>query len=229
MFYLMRNNMQYFITGVDTDIGKTFVTKGLALAFEKNGNKVGVFKPLQSSAIKTKDGYIAPDLKAVKVLCPNINTMCSYLLEGDVSPALAASLAGITIEIDKIKDDFISFSSQNEITLVEGAGGILAPATDNMLCADLIKALNIPIVIVTVPFLGRLNHTLLTIHYAKTNGITIKGIIINKVPNSTDDLATKNFIDELKRYTDVEILGEVHQIEQSQIQFEFAKIIKAFS
>ena len=221
--------MEYFITGVDTDIGKTFVTKGLALALEKTGKKVGVFKPLQSSAIKTVNGYIAPDLKAVKDLSSNINTMCSYLFEGDVSPALAARLAGVKINVEKIKEDFLSFKEKNEITLVEGAGGILAPATDNMLCADLIKELNIPIIIVTVPFLGRLNHTLLTISYAKNNGIDIKGIIINKVQTNSNDLATKNFIDELKRYTDVKILGEIHQIETSEIELEFSKITEAFS
>lgn len=221
--------MEYFITGVDTDIGKTFVTKGLALALEKTGKKVGVFKPLQSSAIKTVNGYIAPDLKAVKDLSSNINTMCSYLFEGDVSPALAARLAGVKINVEKIKEDFSSFKEKNEITLVEGAGGILAPATDNMLCADLIKELNIPIIIVTVPFLGRLNHTLLTISYAKNNGIDVKGIIINKVQTNSNDLATKNFIDELKRYTDVKILGEIHQIETSEIELEFSKITEAFS
>lgn len=221
--------MEYFVTGVDTDIGKTFVTKGLALALEKTGKKVGVFKPLQSSAIKTVNGYIAPDLKAVKDLSSNINTMCSYLFEGDVSPALAARLAGVKIDIEKIKSDFLSFKEKNEITLVEGAGGLLAPATDNMLCADLIKELNIPIIIVTVPFLGRLNHTLLTISYAKNNGLDIKGIIINKVQTNSNDLATKNFIDELKRYTDVKILGEIHQIETSEIELEFSKITEAFS
>lgn len=221
--------MEYFVTGVDTDIGKTFVTKGLALALERTGKRVGVFKPLQSSAIKTVNGYISPDLKAVKDLSSSINTMCSYLFEGDVSPALAARLAGVKINVEKIKEDFLSFKEKNEITLVEGAGGILAPATDNMLCADLIKELNIPIIIVTVPFLGRLNHTLLTISYAKNNGIDIKGIIINKVQTNSNDLATKNFIDELKRYTDVKILGEIHQIETSEIELEFSKITEAFS
>ncbi len=219
--------MHYFITGVDTDIGKTFVTKGLALAFENNGKKVGVFKPLQSSAIKTAEGFIAPDLKAIKDLSSTINTKCSYLLEGDVSPALAARLAGVEIDIQKIKSDFADFSKENEITLVEGAGGILAPATDNMLCADLIKELNIPIIIVTVPFLGRLNHTLLTIHYAKTMGIKIAGIIVNKAPNKTNDLASQNFIDELKRYTDVPILAEVKDIQiqtKEEIIAEFSKI-----
>ncbi len=220
--------MQYFITGVDTDIGKTFVTKGLALAFESKGKKVGVFKPLQSSAIKTKDGFIAPDLKAINDLSSTINTKCSYLLEGDVSPALAARLAGVELDIQKIKSDFISFSKENEITLVEGAGGILAPATDSMLCADLIKELNIPIIIVTAPFLGRLNHTLLTIHYAKTMGIRITGIIVNKVPDNAKDLASNNFIDELKRYTDVPILAEVKDLQnqtRDEIISEFSQII----
>ncbi len=216
--------MEYFITGIDTDIGKTFITKGLALTFEQKGKKVGVFKPLQSGAIKSENGFLAPDLEAIKAVSKNINTKCSYLLEGEVSPALAARMAGINIDIEKIKNDFQKFSNENEITLVEGAGGILAPATDTMLCADLIKALNIPIIIVTVPFLGRLNHTLLTIHYAKINNIPIKGIIVNKVPETTIDLATKNFIDELNRYTNVEILGQIREINNFNIFEEFNKL-----
>ena len=216
--------MEYFVTGIDTDIGKTFVTKGLALILEQRGSKVGVFKPLQSSAIKTEAGLLAPDLEAIKELSNTIKTKCSYLLKGDVSPALAARLSGINIDIKKIKNDFEAFKKENEITLVEGAGGILAPATDSLLCADLIKELNIPIIIVTVPFLGRLNHTLLTIHYAKTNNIPIKGIIINKIPTQTNNLATQNFIDELKRYTDVEILGTIKEINNKDIFEEFKKI-----
>ena len=204
--------MEYFITGTDTDIGKTFITKGLALYFESIGKSVGVFKPLQSSAIKIENEFIAPDLYEIEKLSKNIKTKCSYLLEGDVSPALAARLSGINIDINKIKKDFNNFKNENEITLVEGAGGLLAPATDTMLCADLIKELNIPIIIVTTPFLGRLNHTLLTIHYAKTNNIKIEGIIINKIPKNTQSEATKNFIDELKRYTDVKILGEIKEL-----------------
>ncbi len=218
--------MEYFITGIDTDIGKTYVTKGLALAFEQSGRQTGVFKPLQSGAIKTNNGFLAPDLEAVKEVSKNINTKCSYLLEGEVSPALAARLCGVKVDINKIKSDFNGFKKENEITLVEGAGGLLAPAVDNMLCADLIKELDIPIIIVTVPFLGRLNHTLLTIHYAKTNNIRIKGIIINKVPEKTDDLAVKNFIDELKMYTDVQILGTLKDSDINNNQEEFKEITK---
>ncbi len=220
--------MEYFITGVDTDIGKTFITRGLALASEQKGKKAGVFKPLQSGAIKSENGFLAPDLEAVKKLSNTINTKCSYLLEGEVSPALAARLAGIKIDIEKIKSDFNGFKQENDITLVEGAGGLLAPAADNMLCADLIKELQIPVIIVTVPFLGRLNHTLLTIHYAKTNNIKIKGIIINKVQQDTRDLASKNFIKELMMYTDTPILGTVNELngaDKQKITEEFLKFV----
>lgn len=218
--------MEYFITGIDTDIGKTFITKGLALVMENKRKKVGVFKPLQSGAIKKNNELLAPDLEAIKEYSSKIKTKCSYLLEGEVSPALAARLSGIKIDINKIKTDFINFSKQNDVTLIEGAGGILAPISDNMLCSDLIKLLDIPIIIVTVPFLGRLNHTLLTINYAKTNGIKIKGIIVNKIPKETNNIATKNFIEELKMYTDVEILGQIHEIEDnySMIIHNFNKI-----
>ena len=223
--------MEYFITGIDTDIGKTFVTRGLALAFEKSGKQTGVFKPLQSGAIIKGTEKLAPDLEAIKQYSTSINTFCSYLLEGEVSPALAARMAGITIDIEKIKKDFKTFSSLNDITFVEGAGGLLAPATDDMLCADLIKALNIPIIIVTVPFLGRLNHTLLTIHYAKTNNIPIKGIIINKIPMTSNDDATIHFKEELKMYTDIPILGCIQETKtpaKDTIIEMFDKTIKMF-
>ncbi len=219
--------MEYFITGIDTGIGKTFVTKGLALSAEKSGLKTGVFKPLQSGAFKVGDKLIAPDIQSVKELSPNINTKCSYILEGEISPALAARLAGISVDTDKIKSDFIQFASENDITFVEGAGGILAPVTDSLLCADLIKILDIPIIIVTVPFLGRLNHTLLTVSYAKSKGIDIKGIIINKYDETTKDLASVNFAKELKLYTDVEILGVVKDLKHSDtnnILSEFNRI-----
>ncbi len=216
--------MEYFITGVDTDIGKTFVTKGLALVSEYKGKITGVYKPLQSGAIKTEKGILAPDLEEIKKASKTINTKCTYLFEGEVSPALAARLAGIKIDTDKIKTDFNEFKKKNDITFVEGAGGILAPAADNMLFADLIKLLNIPVIIVTVPFLGRLNHTLLTIHYAKTNNIPVKGIIINRMPVKTDNLATGNFIQELKIYTDIPVLGIIKEMNTNTKE----EIIKEF-
>lgn len=220
--------MEYFITGIDTNIGKTFVTKNLAYAFFKLKMKIGVYKPLQSGAVKTHSGYIAPDIEEVKAMSKEINTKYSYLLNGEVSPALAAKLMGINIDLEKIKSDFKNFKSENDVTLVEGAGGILAPACNNMLFSDLIKELNIPIIIVTNPFLGRLNHTLLTIYYAEQNEIPIKGLIINRIPENTNDKASINFINELKLYTNTPILGEIKELTNNKplIENEFYNLAK---
>lgn len=201
--------MEYFITGIDTDIGKTFTVKVLAAVSLRRGFKTGVYKPLQSGALKTLSGLKAPDIEAVKAVSDDIKTKCSYLLEGETSPALAARLAGVKIDINKIKTDFKEFAALNDVTFVEGAGGILAPVSDNLLCADLIKELDIPVIIVAAPFLGRLNHTLLTIQCAKNNNLKIEGLIINKIPEKTDDTAQNNFIGELKMYTDVPIIGKI--------------------
>ncbi len=217
--------MEYFITGIDTDIGKTFITKGLACACERQNKRAGVFKPLQSGAIRTKNGLKAPDIEAVKELSSTVKTKCSYLFEGEVSPALAARMAGVSVDIEKIKSDFEIFKKENDFTFVEGAGGIMAPASDNMLCADIIKILNIPVIIVTIPFLGRLNHTLLTIHYAKANNLNIKGIIVNKTPLITEDTASNNFIEELKMYSNTDIIGIVHY-NSLNIEAEFDNLYK---
>ena len=216
--------ISYFITGTDTDIGKTFVTGGLALSCVKKGYKTGVFKPLQSGAIETAQGLLAPDIEAIKKLSNKIKCKYSYLLAGEVSPALAANLAGIKISADKIKKDFINFGKNLDITLVEGAGGLCAPAAENLLMCDLIKLLNIPAIIVTGAYLGSINHTLLSIKLLQSQNIPIKGIIINNYPSKTNDIAILNFEKELKSFTDTEILGIIEK--QEDITAE--KLIKIF-
>lgn len=206
--------IKLFITGTDTDIGKTFVTSSLALTFQSMGYKTGVFKPLQSGAIATPNGFVAPDIESVKKLSSEIKTKYSYLLEGEVSPALAAKLSGVEISIDKIKNDLEEFSKNLDIVLVEGAGGLCAPATENVLMADLIKVLNIPAVLVTGAYLGSINHTLLSIKYMEALNLSIKGIIINNYPKNTEDVAVKNMTKELKNFTSVDILEVIERQEK---------------
>ena len=216
--------ISYFITGTDTDIGKTFVTGGLALSFVSKGYKTGVFKPLQSGAIETSHGLLAPDIEAIKKLSDKIQCKYSFLLKGEVSPALAANLAGIKISADKIKQDFDDFSKIFDITLVEGADGLCAPAAENLLMCDLIKMLDIPTILVTGAYLGSINHTLLSIKYLQSQNIPIKGIIINNFPAKTNDIAILNLEKELKNYTNVEILGII----EKQENFTEEKLIDIF-
>ncbi|MBQ8848636.1 MAG: dethiobiotin synthase [Candidatus Gastranaerophilales bacterium] len=204
-------NNSLFITGCDTDIGKTFVSIGLCLALEKENKNVGYFKPFQSGAIEKDDKLLAPDIEELKKYSSSIKTKYSYLLKGEVSPYLASNINNIKIDISKIKNDLETFKSQNDFTIIEGAGGLYCPAFKGMLFCDIIKSLEQEIIIVTTPNLGRINHTLMTIDCAKKNNIKIKGLIINKMPFEKT-LSQENFIKELTDFCDEKILGIIPDI-----------------
>ena len=200
---------KYFITGTDTDIGKTFVSLGLCKSLKEKNINVGYFKPLQSGAYLENDILKAPDIEELKKYI-SIPMGYSYLLKGEVSPYLASKLAKIKIDINKIKTDIEEFSKTQDITIIEGAGGLYCPCAENKTFADLIKELNIPVIIVTTPTLGRLNHILMTLECAKIKGIEIKGIIINKMPKKPN-LSEKHFIEELKDFSKTDILSIISE------------------
>lgn len=211
---------QYFITGVDTDIGKTFVSLGLCKSLKEKNINVGYFKPLQSGAYIEENIAKAPDIEELKKYI-TIPFGYSYLLKGEVSPYLASKLNNIHIDTEKIKQDIVNFSSSLDVAIIEGAGGLLCPFCDNMTFADFISELNIETIIVTTPSLGRLNHTLMTIECAKMRNIKIKGIIINKYPKYPN-ISELHFLKELKDYTDIDILGLIPEISNKN------EITKAF-
>ena len=200
-------NNSIFITGCDTDIGKTFVSIGLCLALENKGLKVGYFKPFQSGVVDN----VAPDIEELRKYSNSIKTCYSYLLEGEVSPHLSSILNNIEVDIEKVKNDLEEFKSCCDFVVIEGAGGLYCPAVKGKLFADIIKDLNQEIIIVTTPDLGRINHTLMTIDCAKQKGIKIKGIVINSMPQK-QTLSQENFIKELKMFTDIKILGVIPKI-----------------
>ena len=212
-------NKSIFITGTDTDIGKTFVSVGLSLALKEKGLNVGYFKPFQSGA---KNG-LAPDIEELKKYS-NINSKFSYLFEGEISPHLASVLSNQEANLEKVKKDLADFSSNKDFVVIEGAGGLYCPAIKGKLFSDVIKELNQEIIIVTTPNLGRINHTLMTIDCAKNNNIKIKGLIINSMPKEKT-LSQQNFIKELKMFTDIEILGIIPKIENPTKQ----EIIEIFN
>ena len=217
-------NNSIFITGCDTNIGKTFVSIGLCLAFKSKGLKVGYFKPFQSGVV---NGF-APDIEELRIYSKDIEARYSYLLEGEVSPHLSSILNNVEIDTEKVKCDLKDFKKSCDFVVIEGAGGLYCPAIKGKLFADIISQLDQEIIIVTTPDLGRINHTLMTIDCAKQRGIKIKGIIINSIPQNPT-LSQENFVKELKMFCDVEILGTIPKIEKptrEKIVGEFNPILK---
>ena len=211
-----------FVTGCDTDIGKTFISIGLCLKYAAEGYKTGYFKPFQSGAYIKNNELVAPDLYELKKYS-NIPAKYSYLFKGEVSPHLASIIDNVEVDIKKVKNDLKEFQKNLDFTVIEGAGGLYCPAYKGKLFSDIIKELNQEAVIVSTVSLGKLNHLLMTLECAKLNNIKVKGIILNKYPRNPT-LSEKNFIKELKLFTDTEILGIIPKTENPTKE----NIIKAF-
>lgn len=201
--------LNIFITGTDTDIGKTFITAGLAATMQSLGYSTSVYKPVQSGAIE-KSGFMqAPDLAFVKSVDPYVKTYSSYLLKEPVAPSIAAEMENIVIDRNVIQKDYEHISKESDCTIVEGAGGLMVPVAPRFLMLDMIKMLDLPIVIVIRPDLGTVNHTLLTINQAASAGINIRGVIINNFPEKTNDISMKSAPRLIEEYSDAKVLGIV--------------------
>lgn len=204
--------MQLFVTGTDTDVGKTVVTAGLAAVMQSLGYKSGVYKPFQSGAEEKNGFLISPDLSYVKKLDFYIETLCTYLLKAPTAPYIAAELENVNINLSAVAREYQSLKQTCDVVLVEGAGGLLVPVTKDALMIDAAKMLDLPLLIVAKPNLGTINHTLLTINQAKIAGLDIAGVVINRYPQDTDDIAIKTAPRLIEEYTDVSILGIIPDI-----------------
>lgn len=198
-----------FITGTDTDIGKTVISAGLAGALKDKGYSVGVMKPLQSgSGIKNGMPY-SPDAEVMIRAVDSSDEMeliCPVMLKEALAPGVAAELEGVSIDLEQIKSAYIELEKRHDVVIVEGAGGIGVPVKDTFLISDLIKYLDIPAIIVARAGLGTINHTFLTIEYARQCGISLIGVIIN---NYKGGIAEETNPQVLSKLTDVPILGIV--------------------
>jgi dethiobiotin synthetase len=205
--------MNIFITGTDTNVGKTIVTAGLAASLKSRGASVAVLKPIQTGSVQKNNKLVSPDLEFVKSVNHEIITHASYNFKTPAAPSLAASLEDVDIDIEKIVEDYKELGKKCDFVLVEGAGGILAPIKDSFLMRDLIKILDLPLLIVARPDLGTINHTLLTIEAAKSHYIDIKGIIFSGYPEKTQDLAVKTAPGLIQKISGEKITGILPKIE----------------
>lgn len=157
--------MNYFVTGIDTDSGKTLASAILceALGF-------AYWKPIQAGTPKDSD--------TIKTLSPNTTIFPEkYFLNTPASPHAAAKLDGITIELDSIR------APQPSGIIIEGAGGCLVPLNDSNFVIDIVPNIHAEIILVADLYLGSINHTLLTFALLKSRNHPVKGIIFNGKPN----------------------------------------------
>jgi dethiobiotin synthetase len=211
----------YFITGTDTNVGKTVATAVLATLFQEKNKKVSVMKPVGTGGkdvdgrLISEDAIFLKDILKLPAPLELINPVC---LKHPLAPKVAADqtgqevdLAAVTVAFEYLKD-----KGKPDIMLIEGVGGILVPIRHDYLVVDMIKQLGFPVIIVARPGLGTINHTLLTTSFLKQEKIPIAGIIFNNVRKSEKSLAEKTNPQEIKRLSGLPILGEIPYLEKME-------------
>jgi dethiobiotin synthetase len=184
------------ITGTDTGVGKTTVTCGIAAALSHRGHQVGVFKPAETGCAHAADGSLHPaDAARLKFFSgceDDLQAICPYALREPLAPAVAAQRGGVGIDFAQLVRCHDTVASRHEVTLIEGAGGLLVPLTPVLTFADLAAQLRIPVLVVVASRLGAINHALLTMRYARFVGLQVLGYVINFLAAETDLAAETN-------------------------------------
>ena len=202
----------FFVTGTDTNVGKTTVSCALLRAFSVEGYRAVGMKPIAA-------GYENGQWQDVELLlaASNVNVtqkqINPYAFEAPISPHLAAQQENVTIDLSLINDYYRRLSMQADIVIVEGAGGFLVPLNDFQTGEDLAKILNLPVILVVGMRLGCLNHALLTARAISAAQLNFVGWIANCIQSPM--VAMTENITTLEQRLQVPLLGILRFGEQT--------------
>lgn len=207
----MAERLALFVTGTDTGVGKTVVTAAIATLAIAAGRRVAIYKPAQTGVGPADPG----DLEFVQATIgatPLLKTACAYRLRAPLAPAVAARLEGGTIDRAELIRTYHELAAEADVALVEGAGGLLVPLANGYLMADLARDLALPVLVVTRPGLGTLNHTALTVEAARSRGLGVAGLVICGYP-AEPDIAARTNPRLLVELTDAPLLGVLPHVD----------------
>jgi dethiobiotin synthetase len=187
----------YFITGTDTEVGKTRVSVALLHRLQQQGLRAAGMKPVAAGCEETAAGLRNDDalaLQAASSVALPYETLNPYALAPPIAPHLAARDAGVVIEIDRILAAYRTIAAQVDSVVVEGAGGWRVPLNDDQDMSDLAVALGLPVVLVVDIRLGCINHALLSTQAIASSGLPLAGWVANHAhgdyARSADNIAS---------------------------------------
>lgn len=211
----------FFVTGTDTGVGKTIITAALIKAAHLLGFKACGMKPIEtgckreefkvkSSKLKVKDMLIPSDgtfLGEITGTGESIDLITPIRFENPLAPLPASEIENMPIDLDKIKTAYKELSNKYDVIIVEGIGGLLVPIKRGHFVIDLAKDFGLPIIVVSKPGLGTINHTMLTVNYAIKEGLDVAGIIINHTRPPERTLAENTNPEIIRRLSPVPVIG----------------------
>lgn len=203
-------NQSVFVTGTNTDIGKTFISAMMLSAALSHQLDLKYFKPIQSG-----DDLDCDTVKSLTGCADENIIQPVYSFKLPATPYLAARAENKKVDHQKIYQCFKAVSTT--ACIVEGAGGLLVPVCEKTTVRDMIKKLNLPVLVVASTTLGTMNHTLLTIESLLNADIDVKGIILsgNEYPN---------LVEVLHQFSPVRVLAEVPALTKKEFQQHSAQI-----
>lgn len=209
----------YFITGTDTEIGKTFTTSALLRAFAKQGNSTLGMKPIASGAEEI-DGVLHNEdvdslVAASSVKAPQ-EIVVPYLMRTPAAPHIVAALENVTMDVQHIASCYQQAQQLADVVLVEGVGGFCVPLDDETSTVDLAQRLALPVILVVGMRLGCINHALLTAQAIKASGLRLAGWVANTV--DTDMKFFEENVQALKQRLDAPCLAVMPRLAVNEIE-----------
>jgi dethiobiotin synthetase len=199
----------FFVTGTDTGVGKTTVTAYLAWGLRRRSVNVGVMKPIETGHGGQGWPADAHRLAAAAGVDDPREWVVPYVFAEPVAPWVASRVTSRPVSLSRIMEAAEALMARHDLLLVEGAGGIAVPVTADTTMADLAAQLALPLLIVARAQLGTINHTVLTVTYARARGLHIAGLVLNGGEGAAADLAERTNPDILEAMTGVPIVGQV--------------------
>ncbi|AGT33358.1 ATP-dependent dethiobiotin synthetase BioD [Geobacillus genomosp. 3] len=198
-----------FMTGTGTEIGKTVVTSIAALALERLGMSVSVFKPVQTGLAEDGVSFAEQDWYERVAKLPAVEGM--YYMEPAMSPHLAAALTGTSIEPERIAERLERLKQRYDVVLVEGAGGLAVPWCERdgrwYMTGDFVRDYRLPAVLVSLSSLGAIHHAVTTAAYADAKGIRLLGLAFNRFQEQ--DIIDRNNVDMIAALVQLPVLAVV--------------------
>lgn len=208
-----------FITGTDTEVGKTYVAALLAGELACAGCRVGVYKPAASGCTvvpatdPSQPGTLISDdavaLWGAAGRPGELEHVCPQRFAAPLAPHLAARAEGKQLDAERLRTGLDYWTARSDFVLVEGAGGLLCPLGEREMMADLAGDFRLPLVIVARNALGTINHTLLTVEAAQRRNLPIAGIILNTPSPRPGDPSVADNPQEIQAHCTAPVLGEV--------------------
>jgi dethiobiotin synthetase len=198
-----------FVTGTDTEVGKTVVAGAIADWFKRRRFRVGVCKPAATGCKRVREGLVSEDAEFLATCADAaapLDIICPQRFAEPLAPAVAADRAGTTLDWEAIGRAMGEITSKSDVMIVEGVGGLMVPMDNKFLLRDVIKWLGLPAVVVARPGLGTINHTLLTLSALREAKIPIAGVVINRYPTDNASVAEETNLRLMEKWSKTPLL-----------------------